>query len=104
MRPLIAAAILAGLATPACAMCIDSRQIDHTSRPNDKTIVFYMNDHQVYRNDLPVRCPNLSTTPDGITLVPTDPSDGEICPGMATIRVNSPANAACIIGKFTRLK
>jgi hypothetical protein len=41
--------------------CINLREIDHTSVVNDQTILFYARDRDIYRNDLPNRCPELRT-------------------------------------------
>jgi hypothetical protein len=41
--------------------CINLREIDHTSVVSDKTILFYARDRDVFRNDLPNRCPELRT-------------------------------------------
>jgi hypothetical protein len=39
--------------------CINLREIDRTRVANEDTILFYMRGGDVYRNDLPNRCPNL---------------------------------------------
>ena len=39
--------------------CINLREIDRTRVPDEDTILFFMRDGDVYRNDLPNRCPDL---------------------------------------------
>lgn len=39
--------------------CIDLMQIDHTRVADDDTILFYMRGGDIYRNELPNRCPTL---------------------------------------------
>jgi hypothetical protein len=39
--------------------CINLREIDRTRVPNEDTILFYLRGGDVYRNNLPNRCPNL---------------------------------------------
>ena len=84
--------------------CIRAFDIDHTDRPNDRTVVFTMKDHSVYRSDLKVRCPGLAASVDGFTFSPTDPNTGDLCDGLATFRLNDVGHATCIFGPFTRLK
>jgi hypothetical protein len=105
MRPTLPAVlVLLPLLAQAKTICIDGGAIESTARPNDKTILFYMSDKSVYRNDLPVRCPDLAQSVDGFTFEPTDPATDELCDGMVTIHLNDMGHAACILGNFTRLK
>ena len=39
--------------------CINLREVDRTRVPNENTILFYLRGGDVYRNNLPSRCPNL---------------------------------------------
>jgi hypothetical protein len=41
--------------------CVNLRSIDHTSVVSDSTILFYGRGREIYRNDLPNRCPQLRT-------------------------------------------
>lgn len=41
--------------------CVNLRQVDRTSVVSDRTILFYMDDGDVLRNELPSRCPSLMT-------------------------------------------
>ena len=103
---LLAASVLlaAGQAGAAGPACIRSFDIDHTDRPNDKTLVFTMKDRSVYRSDLGVRCPGLAASIDGFTFQPTDPGTGDLCAGLATFRLNDMGHPTCIVGPFTQLK
>jgi hypothetical protein len=105
MRPSLLAAALVLLPALAQAKptCISGRDINSTARPDDNTILFYLNDKSVYRNDLPVRCPGLKESVDGFTFEPTDPAADELCDGMVTIHMIDMGHAACILGKFTRV-
>lgn len=69
VKALICAAGLAGLLMPAANAepprrnntCIQVRNIDHMSYPNNRTILFHMwsGPVKVYRNELPRECPGL---------------------------------------------
>ena len=39
--------------------CVRLQQIDHTDVVDDSTILFYMRDGTILRNNLPLRCPDL---------------------------------------------
>lgn len=41
--------------------CVNLRRVDRTSVVSDQTILFYMKDGEILRNDLPSRCPTLMT-------------------------------------------
>lgn len=67
---LLALAVAAALASAPAATqrvddaeeardCINLMSIDRTRVPDEDTILFYMRDGAVYRNELPNRCPNL---------------------------------------------
>lgn len=61
------AAASAGTARPAAAQaedsepqhCVSLRRVDRTSVVSDSTILFYMKNGDVLRNELPSRCPTL---------------------------------------------
>lgn len=110
--PLIAL-LASALALPALAaapVCIRSYFIDHTERPSDNAILFYMRDGSVYRNDLPQRCPGLRVAVNGFTYEPTDPGTDELCDNLASFRVNegfgpgAGPGVHCLFGAFTKLK
>ncbi len=94
---------LAAAAEPLNGICIRDPDIDHTTRPDDNTILFTMRDHAVWKNTLPTRCFGLKDEPDGFTYQPTDPGTEEICSGQATIKLNS-FKTFCLLGQFTRVK
>jgi hypothetical protein len=41
--------------------CVRLQQIDHTDVVDENTILFYMRNGTIYRNNLPLRCPGLKT-------------------------------------------
>ena len=96
-----AAALTAAL--PAAAdrpVCFPSYQIDHTSIPDDNTILFHMRGHKVYNADLINRCVGLRINSRGFTYSPTIPGSDEICSNLLTIRLND-TGQTCLIGTIT---
>ncbi len=83
--------------------CIFDRDIDHTDRPDDTTILFTMRNHTVWKNTLPVPCYGLHNEPDGFTYQPTDPGTEELCSNQVTIRLNF-NQTICQLGDFNRVK
>ncbi len=80
----------------APSVCIQSFRIDHTEVRDDRTILFYMIDHTVYRNTLQRPCFGLRNATRGFTYAPGPGSD-EICSNLETIRVNDDGNI-CELG------
>jgi hypothetical protein len=115
MLKLTAALSLAALA--ACALikqpgrienanarpiCLASYNIDHTTVPNDSTIMFFMRDHTVWKNTLTQPCFGLALDSRGFTYSPTDPGSDTICSNLLTIRTNTTDNI-CQLGEFTEV-
>ena len=99
---------LAGCASPqagtqtAANVCIQTYAIDHTSVPDDSTILFYMKGGKVWKNSLPYRCPDLKF--EGGFQYTTDIN--ELCSNVQTIRVIEQGGgprlgAVCALGEFT---
>ena len=88
-------------ALPAMAdgksVCFPSYLIDHTSIPNDQTILFHMRGHKIYKADVINKCVGLSINTRGFTYSPTIPGSNEICSNLLTIRVND-TGETCLIG------
>lgn len=85
--------------TPAATpenVCLRTNEIDHTTSPDDKTILFYVRQGKVWRNALVTNCPMLSV--NGFEYSPT-PSR-EICGNMQSIRVLR-TGSVCLLGSFT---
>lgn len=106
---LLAALAILCLALPAFAddaapqpksVCIRSYDIDHTSIPDDNTIIFHMRNHKAFKNTLVARCVGLRNNTQGFTYSPTDPGTDEICSNLFTIRVND-TGQVCLPGAFT---
>jgi len=98
-----AAAISLTAALPAMAksVCIRSYDIDHTSIPDDNTILFHMRSgHQVYKANLINRCVGLKLNSRGFSYSPTDPGTDEICSNLLTIRLND-TGQPCLVGDIT---
>ena len=89
-------------ATAASTTCITSYQIDHTERPDDTQILFYMRDRSIYRATAQGRCLGLRNDPQGFTYEP-DPGTDEICGNLFTIRLNT-TGAPCLMGEITKIK
>ncbi len=100
IRLAAAATTLIG-AVPALAkpVCLPSYQIDHTEVPNDRTILFYMRNHKLWKNTLVNDCVGLRINTRGFTYAPTDPGSDEICDNLVTIRLND-TGQVCLLGKF----
>lgn len=102
---LLAAAMIAGTIAAAQAQdmapapkCLRSTDIRNTSTPNDKTILFHMNNGKVYRNDLRTSCNGLTFNGFSYDLDP--PND--ICGNQQIIHVLR-THAVCALGAFTEV-
>ena len=92
-------------ATPAAAkgsVCLQTYQIDHTTIPDDNTILFHMKGGRIWKNTLNYRCPDLKF--QGAFQYSTDIN--EICSNLQTIRVIEQGGgpflgATCQLGEFT---
>jgi len=83
-------------------VCIDTYRIDHTQVVDDRTILFHMVDHSIWKNTLSFPCPDLKF--QGGFLYSTDID--EICSNLQTIRVIEQGGgpllgAVCQLGEFT---
>jgi hypothetical protein len=106
MKSLLVAAVIAAALTsvaqaedakpaPRCLRTID---IQNTTTPNDRTILFHMNNGKVYRNDLRNACSGL--TFNGFAYDVTPPN--EICGNLQIIHVLH-THATCALGDFTEV-
>ncbi len=79
-------------------VCLSAGSIDHTSYPDDRTILFHMNGGKVriWRNDLPRECPGLKFE-QGIAY---EIRGGEICSNMQVVYVLN-RWTPCFLGAFT---
>jgi hypothetical protein len=104
MKPLlIAAAVAASLISAAHAgdaapapKCLRTIDIQNTTTPDDKTILFHMNNGKVYRSDLRNSCNGLKF--NGFSYDVTPPN--EICGNLQVIHVLR-THAVCALGPFT---
>jgi hypothetical protein len=83
-------------------VCLASYNIDHTTVPNDSTIMFYMRDRTVWKNTLTSPCFGLALDNRGFTYSATDPGSDTICSNLVTIRTNTFHNI-CLLGPFTQV-
>ena len=81
---------------PVAPKCLRTFDIRNTTTPNDKTIIFHMNNGNVWHNDLRGTCSGL--TFNGF-IYDASPS-GEICGNQQSIRVIR-THAVCLLGPFT---
>jgi hypothetical protein len=96
-----AAPLIAALPAMAKPVCIRSYDIDHTSIPDDNTILFHMRSgHQVFKANLINRCVGLRLNTHGFSYSPTDPGSEEICSNLLTIRLND-TGQPCLVGDIT---
>jgi hypothetical protein len=90
---LIGIASLAGTALAADGpTCLQSQFIDHTHTVNPSTVLFYMRDGKIWRNDLPQPCPGLNFY--GFVV---QGHDSEICGGQGINIIK--AQTTCTLGK-----
>jgi hypothetical protein len=87
-------------AKPDRNICVNPRDIDHLSYPDDKTIIFHMSSGPIraYRNDLPYTCPSLKFQGGIKWVIRGD----EICGHMQTFTVLR-EGTICMLGDFTPL-
>jgi len=78
------------------SVCLQTVMIDHTSIPDDNTILFHMRDHKVWKNTLPFSCPGLKIEGGFEYETRID----EICSNLQTIRVLR-ERSVCMLGAFT---
>ena len=99
-------AVALAAALPALAegksVCFPAYQIDHTSIPNDQTILFHMRGHKTYQASLINKCVGLSINSRGFTYEPTLPGSDEICSNLLTIRLND-TGQTCLVGDIALL-
>ena len=86
----------AAAADASAPRCLRNVDIDHTSTPNDQTILFSMKDGKVWRNDLQSACIGLTT--GGYRYV-SEPND-VICGRSETI-TSLQTHTMCQLGNFT---
>ncbi len=106
MKQIILAVALAMLAMPAAqaqtaaggSVCLRTFDIKDTKTPDDRTIIFHMNNGDVWKNTLRNSCPELKFNGFEYTATPPD----EICGNMQTIRVIR-AHSVCLLGPFTKV-
>jgi hypothetical protein len=102
---LLAAAIAAGTLSTAQAQdampsappkCLRTFDIRNTTTPNDKTIIFHMNNGKLWRNDLRGTCSGLTFNGFAYDVTPPD----EICGNQQIIHVLR-THAVCALGPFS---
>jgi opacity protein-like surface antigen len=100
---LFAAAIAAAAMSTAQAQdaapvpkCLRTMDIRDTTTPNDKTIIFHMNNGKVWHNDLRGTCSGLTFNGFRYDVTPPD----EICGNQQIIHVLR-THAVCALGPFS---
>jgi hypothetical protein len=81
--------------------CVRLQQIDHTDVVDDSTILFYMRDGKILRNNLPQRCPDLKSQ-DRFMYRVSLPSlcDVDVITVLNNIGPGFMPGASCGLGKF----
>jgi opacity protein-like surface antigen len=99
---LAAAAVSAAQAQDAAPAtppkCLRTTDIQNTTTPNDKTILFHMNNGKVWRSDLRGGCSGLTFNGFRYDLTPPN----EICGNQQIIHVLR-THAVCALGAFTEV-
>jgi hypothetical protein len=104
--------ILSGATALACALfcavsasavpgrdadiCLDATRIDHTSMPDDQTILFYMRGGKIWKNTLKTACPGLHAEHAFAQVI----RGSEICSNRQMIQVIN-RETPCALGAFT---
>lgn len=83
-------------------VCLASYQIDNTTIPDDRTILFKMRDGSVWKNSLTSPCFGLKLDTRGFTYEATDPGSDTICSNLVTIHTNT-FHSICLLGAFTEV-
>lgn len=96
------AVALADPGADAKSVCIRAYNIDHTSIPDDSTILFHMRDHTVWKNTLTDKCFGLRMNTRGFEYSPTNPGTDEICSNLQTIKIRD-TGSICMLGAFTKV-
>jgi hypothetical protein len=78
-------------------VCLAAADIDRTTVPDDKTILFHLKSGKVWRNALVSNCPSLGA--NGFAYEGKLVS-GKVCGSLQQIRVNE-TKQVCILGPFT---
>jgi len=94
---------LADPGADAKSVCIRAYNIDHTSIPDDSTILFHMRDHTVWKNTLTDKCFGLKLNTRGFEYSPTNPGTDEICSNLQTIKLRD-TGSICMLGAFTKVE
>ena len=92
---LLAADVSANAEGTAVPVCIRSLDIDHTKTPNNRTILFFMKDGNIWSTTLKSDCPELRFNGFEYGVTPPD----NICANAQTIRVLK-SGAVCEIGSL----
>jgi hypothetical protein len=79
-------------------VCLRTIDIRDTTSPDDKTIIFHMNNGTIWRNDLRGICVGLRVYGFGYDVTPPD----EICGNLQIIHVLH-THAACALGPFSKV-
>jgi len=81
--------------------CINLREIDRTRAPDEDTILFFMRGGEVYRNDLPNRCPDLDFDERFMYRVSLNRlCDSDVITEIDDVGFGFMAGASCGLGKF----
>jgi hypothetical protein len=91
----LGSALQAQPAPVAAPRCIRTMDIDRTTTPDDKTILFHMRGGRLLRSDIKGSCPTLRFNGFGYDATP----NGEICGNLQIIRVLH-NGAVCSLGPF----
>lgn len=93
-----ASAVQADDAPASKQVCLRTIDILNTTTPDDKTIIFHMNNGKVWRNDLRGSCNGLKFNGFAYAVTPPD----QICGNLQIIHVLR-THAVCSLGAFTEV-
>jgi hypothetical protein len=84
--------------------CVQLNRIDHTDVVDESTLLFYMNDGKIYRNHLPIRCPQLKSEDRFMYRVSLPQlCDTDIITVLTTIGPGFMPGASCGLGRFQEI-
>ena len=106
IAPISAAILLLAASTPVqlqavaldgASVCLNLRDVERTEIPNDRSILFYMRDGKIWRNDLRTACPMLKVSPYTEKL-----TSDLICANQQFIHLTLTGDD-CALGNFTQI-
>ncbi len=88
---------LRAAAPDGAGACLNRRDVERTEIPNDRSILFYMRNGEIWRNDLRTACPMLKVSPYTEKL-----TSDLVCANQQFIHLTLTGDD-CALGNFTQV-